>query len=375
METFLFGDPRFLSGGANFNCEINYNYAPPVVEGNDIVTTEYLLQPRFGGLTLPARIKAAGQQVHARKSGYHHRPPGINLFLRRNEWPSVGAELETEALCKDSKSSESLQDDLVSNWFHMERDGSLDDENGGEYGFEIITEPLPPRVYRSQETWAGLQNILTPWLGSYGFRNCGLHVHVGLEQFEHCDTLPLRNAADRRRIGKYLSAFVYYCLLNPSFVDRVVLRKNGAWSEACANDEFLRHACEATDGKTTAADAVDIVVGELTRAEWLSKASRQAERIGSNDSAFEFTKELYGFSSHGVEINCDHPYTVEFRRGKGTVNSISVHRTVELMSLIVRYAWKMARNPGMDVSQSDVLRFIAENTTSRALKAMAEKEM
>ena len=375
METFLFGDPRFLSGGANCNCEISYNYAPPVVEGHEIVTTEYLLQPRFDNLTLKDRIRAAGQQVHERKSGYHHRPPGINLFLRRGEWPSVGVELETEALCKDSESADDLQNDLVSNWFHMERDGSLDEENDGTYGFEIITEPLPPRAYRNQETWAGLQNILTPWLGSYGFKNCGLHVHVGLEQFEYCEDLPLRNRADRRRIGKYLSAFVYYCLMNPAFIDRVVLRKNGTWSEACSNDEFLRHACEAAAGKITAADAVDIVTGELTRIEWASKANRQAGRVGSDDNAYELTRELTGFSQHGVEINCDHPYTVEFRRGKGTVNSISVHRTVELMSLIVRYAWKMARNPGMDVSQSDVLRFIAENTTSRALKAMAEKEM
>lgn len=375
METFLFGDPRFLSGGANCNRGINYNYAPPVVEGHEIVTTEYLLQPRFDNLTLKDRIKAAGQQVHERKSGYHHRPPGINLFLHKDEWPSVGVELETEALCKNCESAENLQDDLISNWFHMERDGSLDDENNGEYGFEIITEPLPPRVYRNQEVWAGLQNALTPWLGSYGFKNCGLHVHVGLEQFERCDLLPLCNRADRRRIGKYLSAFVYYCLMNPAFIDRVVLRKNGTWSEACSNDEFLRHACEAAAGKITAADAVDIVTGELTRIGWASKANHQACHVGSDDNAFEFTRELIGFSDHGVEINCDHPYTVEFRRGKGTVNSISVHRTVELMSLIVRYAWKMARNPGMDVSQSDVLRFIAENTTSRVLKAMAEKEM
>lgn len=375
METFIMGDPRFLSGGANINQQISYDYAPPTVEGNDIVTTEYILQPRFNGMTLEERVRHAGQQVHARKAGYHHRPPGLNLFLHKGEWPSVGVELETEALCKNCGSAENIQDDLVSNWFHMERDGSLDDENNGEYGFEIITEPLPPRVYRSQEVWAGLQNALTPWLGSYGFKSCGLHVHVGLEQFEHCDLLPLRHKDDRRRIGKYLSAFVYYCFMNQAFIDRVVLRKNGTWSSACQNDALLRHACEASSGKLTAADAVDIVTGELVRENWASHASRQSTRIGLSDAEYRFTGSLRGFSEHGVEINCDHPYTVEFRRGKGTVNSISVHRTVELMSLVVRYAWKMARNPDMAVSQADVYRFIADNTTSRALKAMAEKEM
>ena len=45
------------------------------------------------------------------------------------------------------------------------------------------------------------------------------------------------------------------------------------------------------------------------------------------------------------------------------------------MTMIVRYAWKIARNPDMLVSRGDIYRFIAENTTSPALAELARKEI
>lgn len=376
-EIFIMGDPRFLSGGST-RCEyLSYEQAPPTVEslGKGTVTTESVLAPELDGLSLKKRVERLGQRVHCGKSRYHQCEDRRNVFLRSGEFPTVGVELETEAKSKTEESYDAIQSDLVSNWFHMERDGSLDPENNGKYGFEIITEPLPPRVYRNKETWAGLQNALVPWLSSYGFPRCGLHVHVGLEQFETCDRLPMNGARDRRKIGKFLSAFVYYCVLDPSFVDRVVLRKNGDWSSAVMQaDGFLSHASDVSSGKMTAAEAVDIVVGEISSLNWSQIADYAVSTVVDGNQFCVLNGEIRGFSGHGVEINCEHPYTVEFRRGKGTVNSISIHRTVELMSLIVRYAYKMANNPEMTVTSKDMYRFIAENTTSLALKAMAEKE-
>lgn len=379
QELFILGDPRFLSGGAATCCPIDYNAEPPTVEvlHCGVVTSETVLLPHLTGKTLAGRVSACGQQVHSGKSAYHHRPK-FNVFLHENENPTAGIELETEARMCTSAHANQLVEDLKSNWFHMERDGSLDPNHGGEFGFEVITEPLPPRVYRNPETWAGLQNVLSPWLESYSRQRCGLHVHVGLSQFAKVDAIPLVGECDRRRIGKYLSAFVYYCLLNPSFVDRVVLRKNGTWSGVVDSPEFTNLAGLVAGGKATGGDIVDIVTANLVKNRWASEAVNSTRRLsmaGVTDVNRVYTGEMDTFHGHGAELNCEHEYTVEFRRGKGTLNSISVHRTVELMTMIVRYAWKIARNPEMSVSKGDIYRFIAENTTSPALAELARKEI
>ena len=377
-EVFIMGDPRFLSGGAATHIAFDYGCEPPTVESLNCgtVTTEKVMNPMFAGKTLQQRVSACGQQVHGGKSGYHHRPM-LNVFLHDGENPTAGIELETESRTYTPIHASRLVDDLKSNWFHMERDGSLDSAHGGEYGFEIITEPLPPRVYRNPETWAGLQNLLSPWVESYSRSRCGLHVHVGLAQFAKADGIPLVSPDDRRRVGKYLSSFVYYCLLNPSFVDRVVLRKNGSWSGVVDSPRFTEFTGLIAGGKATGGDIVDTVIRQLTRENWASEAIRSAQRVGGlgSDDTRSYTRELGEFQGHGTELNCEHEYTVEFRRGKGTLNSISVHRTVELMTMIVRYAWKIARNPEMPVSKGDIYRFIAENTTSPALAELARKEI
>ena len=379
-ELFILGNPRFLSGGAATSCVIDYGMPPPTVESLRCgkVTSESVLSSAHRGKSLAARVSACGQQVHSGKSGYHHRPR-FNVFLHDGENPTAGVELETESRVATSEHVNRLVEDLKSNWFHMERDGSLDPDHGGEYGFEFITEPLPPRVYRNPMTWAGLQNVLSPWVESYSKARCGLHVHVGLQQFEKVDGIPLMSPQDRRRVGKYLSAFVYYCLLNPSFVDRVVLRKNGTWSGVVDSPSLMAFTGLVSGGKATGGDVVDIVVKTIVAESWASEAHRASGRVGvltdCNDSTRAYTYDLDSFAGHGRELNCEHDYTVEFRRGKGTLNSISVHRTVELMTMIVRYAWKIARNPDMSVSRGDIYRFIAEHTTSPALADLARKEI
>ena len=170
-ELFILGNPRFLSGGAATSCVIDYGMPPPTVESLRCgkVTSESVLNPMHLGKSLAARVSACGQQVHSGKSGYHHRPR-FNVFLHDGENPTAGVELETESRVTTSEHVNRLVEDLKSNWFHMERDGSLDPDHGGEYGFEFITEPLPPRVYRNPMTWAGLQNVLSPWVESYSSR-------------------------------------------------------------------------------------------------------------------------------------------------------------------------------------------------------------
>lgn len=379
-ELFIYDDPRFLSGGADCCHNASYDVAPPKADGCTLLRSRQVAE--VSGCDVAGALETRGQAIHGGKSGYHSRPP-YNVFLKSGDYPSAGVELETVAKTCTTDFVYRLQGNLRSNWFHAERDGSLDTAHGGDYGFEWITEPLPPRVYRDPRTWIGLQNLLVPWVESFTRSECGLHVHVGLEQFDSPANVTFRALPDgssRRRLGKYLSAFVYYSMLNPSFIDRVTLRKTSSYCSTSAPGGF----CGGFRPGMTAAEVVDMVLLKLVNTygpgNWVSYASSLSEQEarGATDvrgGSPVSWDELPGFTGHGVEVNASHPYTIEFRRGKGTLQGISIHRMVELMTLIVRFAWKMAREPFMVIGRDDVYRYIAANTKSAALRGMAEKEI
>ena len=377
-ELFILGDPRYLSGGACAHYSINYANRPPRISTSVARSREVA---NMSGGTTAARLRGLGQDIHGGKQGYHSRPY-LNLFLAKGSNPTAGVEIETVAKVKSESNCQDLEAALTSNWFHAERDGSLDSEHSGKYGYEWITDPLPPRVYRDPRTWVGFQNLMTPWVSSFDRPECGLHVHVGLEQFEGDDCksfAPFWNPDDRRTLGKYLSAFVYYALLDQAFIDRVVLRKATSYCQPQCPEGF---AIGYVPGMK-AAEIVDLVACKMLRGDssrWQSlvrsqRAQLAMDRFDVSDRLFGEESCIAGFGGHGVEINCEHSYTVEFRRGKGTLQGISIHRMVELMTLIVRFAWKMAREPQLRVEQADAYRWIAANTTSAALKGMAEREL
>lgn len=211
-EIFIANDPRFLSGGRNCGFPANYERPLPRLGDDDItVTTEDVIRGiREDAIPheLPDALARIGQVIHKERLPYHHRP-NLNVFVREGENPTVGVELETverrDIIC------ENLEEDLVSNWFHFESDSSLTGD--GRRGYELITEPLPPRIYRDMRLWTGLQNILTPWTESFESPFTGLHVHVGLEQFESLHGLEaFSSKQDRRIAGKLVSSAIYLCL-------------------------------------------------------------------------------------------------------------------------------------------------------------------
>lgn len=378
-ELFIYDDPRFLSGGADCHLNANYDAPPPKTDGCTILRSPQVAE--VSGCDVAAALRHRGQAIHGGKSGYHSRPP-YNVFLKSGDYPSAGVELETVAKTCTSDFVRRLQENLRSNWFHAERDGSLDPQHDGDYGFEWITEPLPPRVYRDPRTWIGLQNLLVPWVESFTRSECGLHVHVGLEQFDNPANVTFRGIPDgssRRKLGKYLSAFVYYSMLNPAFVDRVTLRKTSGYCSTSATNGF----CEGFRPGMTSAEVVDMVLQKVMKAygdgQWSSYASQLADWEARGMLSMDLSpikgSELSEFTGHSVEVNASHPFTIEFRRGKGTLQGISIHRMVELMTLVVRFAWKMAREPFMVIERDDVYKYIAANTKSAALRGMAEKEI
>jgi len=383
-ERFIFGDPRFLSNGAKRKLSINYDYEPETMDAGEknLVTTESTAKVMADtGDSLYDAIIDQGQVLHRGKGGYHSRPE-LNLFLVKGMEPTVGVEIETVARCDTDDGA--LCEDLRSNWFHFERDGSLPDR-----GFELITEPLPPFVYRDPHTWTGLQNTLTPWLESFTHPECGLHVHVGLRQFEDIDGIPFPNKADRRRVGKYMTLCLNFAVLGRTFVDRVVLRKNSAYCASTKHSMFEEISNAVHNGGVTAREFMDYAIrmsvgnnvmsGNLQCMGGYTDMTRLIRDFGSGFQ--RYSNELGICTQHsgeGSEMNARHPYTVEFRRPKGTLHSLSIHRIVEFATLVVRYAGSLARTPvrnGKDVivTPDAMYDYIAANTNNAALKELAEK--
>lgn len=377
-ELFMYGDQRFLSGGAHRSVEVNYDVSPMTVEDLHVpsaAVTSAVVNPT----DVAQSLSAIGQTVHKGKRGYHDRPR-LNVFLRRNEWPSVGVELETVMRqCSDSIMSEATEH-LKSNWFHFERDGSLDPSHGGRFGLELITEPLPPRAYRQSMLWTGLQNLISPWLKSFDAPETGLHVHVGLNQFETIDEIPVRNPNDRRIIGKTLAALLYYTVVDQAFLDRVVLRKTGSYCALPDCPALTEATGRVTTNRATGAALVDITVRALQRSVGSDRWRNNVEVASTHLASPGYLSNLKWcnailLSGHHIEINMEHPYTIEFRRAKGTIHGLSIHRIVELMTGIVRYAGKIARTPDMTVTRRSFMEWLAETTTSEALRTLAVDHM
>ena len=170
-EIFIANDPRFLSGGRDCGFPANYDRPLTRLSNDDVtVTTEDVIRGiREDGIPheLPNALERIGQVIHNGRLPYHHRP-NLNVFVRKGENPTVGVELETVE--RHDISCEALEKDLVSNWFHFESDSSLTGD--GHWGYELITEPLPPRIYRDMRLWTGLQNILTHSFQKFQVRLC-----------------------------------------------------------------------------------------------------------------------------------------------------------------------------------------------------------
>ena len=379
MELFIYGDPRLLSGGEadTRDCRALYEREAATVAGSGVRTStlEATRPAKPEDVTMFSSVVSTGQALHKGKGSYHCHI-GHNKFLVDDQWPSAGVELETICVKKDRTFANRMVDELKSNWFHFERDGSLDDGCGGEYGYELVTEPLPPRVYRDPRTWVGLENLICPWLESFDYSCTGLHVHVGLNQFSDFD-LPLENRKSRMFLGKLMSLLIYFSVVDASFVDRVCLRKQGRYCATPGGGLLFEGTSRLADGKMTGYEFVDLCVGKLVKQDvrsWSNCVSSLDDRLGNSGFLPDFCQtNMNGTVAHGTEVNTEHTYTIEFRRGKGTTHSLSIHRMVELMTMIVRYAGKCCRNPGDTVSSKAFYEFVHDNTTSMPLRRLVEK--
>lgn len=119
---------------------------------------------------------------------------------------------------------------LLSNWFYFKSDSSL-----RARGVELVTIPLPSRIALNPKTWDGLCEYLNPIATSRNESCCGLHVHVNIGYFY--PEWALTSGIDDdffmtyERVVQLLSCCLYADLLHfmPTLLTQVFKRPPGTY--------------------------------------------------------------------------------------------------------------------------------------------------
>lgn len=282
-------------------------------------------RPRIEGM--PREFLAKNYELTNKYTGQrgYHCGVVMNQPLKDNYEFRVGIELEVEF------NTEDLRDEFnqaPSNWFYRESDGSL-----GNYGCEIITIPLLPKDAKSANFWKPLTDALQDKATSWDTGRCGLHVHVGREAFG-------KTAEEQSEtIGKLL--YLYHHIVKDTAFNTKVYGRDRSYNEH--------------DGKTDEGNAVALLGGEkLLRDKDICKKVGDAMKCRAEDSRY-------------FDINLQNSATVEFRKGRGSINAERIAMVVEYNLMLVKFA---KRSPWSGISAMRWRDYVRFNAKSEALKAL-----
>lgn len=293
-----------------------------VTEDGEIVEVE---RPQSAGM--PKEFIQKNYTLTNKYTGQrgYHCGVVMNQPLKDNYEFRVGIELEVEF------NTEDLRDEfnqVPSNWFYRESDGSL-----GNYGCEIITIPLLPKDAKSANFWKPLTDALQDKAKSWDTGRCGLHVHVGREAFG-------KTAEEQSEtIGKLL--YLYHHIVKDTAFNTKVYGRDRSYNEH--------------DGKTDEGNAVALLGGEkLLRDKDICKKVGDAMKCRAEDSRY-------------FDINLQNWATVEFRKGRGSINAERIAMVVEYNLMLVKFA---KRSPWSGISAMRWRDYVRFNAKSEALKAL-----
>lgn len=381
-ELFLLGDARYLSGG--FRAADRQSYQTKAVKldadsprVDEEVALKWFREHKRDRLDSAINHLVGTAVVSSGRSGYHSsQTVRRQVFLMKDDpLPSAGVELEFISDATGDRVYEALK----SNWFSLERDGSLPSDSG----HELVTVPLPATKYLDPRLWAGLHNLLAPYAASASSDATGFHVHVGLDVFDSAFTgaPKLLAPVDRRRLGALTVLTCYYALLPQDFLSAVYGRGNGPFRNRTFPDRLAPVVAALRRGGMTAGSLVDAVAWTFAAAngDALAMAAshlRGEERpaggrgplLAKNTRTPACAGAIVG---HQTEINVSPEHTVEFRRGKGTLNPEAMLRMTDFSTLCVRYAAHLATYPGETPSTRNMMKFIAGHATSGTLRELA----
>lgn len=242
----------------------------------------------------------AEHSIYEGKHSYHH---SHNLDLFKNTYKGgdtspyrVGIELEVE--CNTEDDYYDVTEEFKSNVMLMERDGSL-----GDYGIEFISIPLMPSDARSEVFWRPLVSVLKPRAESWNKSTTGLHVHVGREALGITD--------EERDETLFKLVYLYYgCDLKESRRNIKVFGRDKIYDDE--NPSLALVNAAATLG------------GEVF------KSPEIKTKVKEDAKALSFSRY--------VDINITNCATIEFRKGKGSINERRIAGVVDWCLMMVDYA-------------------------------------
>lgn len=207
----------------------------------------------------------------------------------------IGVELEVAAKNR-TKYAELTK--LKSNWLTMESDASLPD-----YGVEMITIPLSPKDAKDPEMWRDMVTKVSSLADSWNKSSCGLHVHIGREILG--DDAEKASAT----LGKLL--YLYHHFLNGTSLNTKIYGR--------------LHAYHEQNGRTAEGDAVKTLG---------SAVLKNKEIVKRLDSSL---KEKTSTSRY-FDINLENSKTIEFRKGKGSINADRIVSVITYSEMMIEYA-------------------------------------
>lgn len=259
--------------------------------------------------------------VSTKQRSYHYfpdvwaRPDNDNL----NE-PLVGLELEVYARNKYIFENKS-------NFFYLQRDGSLSEENGGT---EITTIPMP---FEELIREGGGIDILTkdfmPRFSCYSQKatETGFHIHLSKINFNRKVCVLLKKA--------------FYCFPY-AFITELFGRNNTGY---CRAEPQIQKLMEFGIHPNAASD------------------------LGLEKIFQPYCDTRY------LELNFTNSKTIEFRRGKGTVDSVSIKSILDFCYQIYKYSME-----AQNLYKSDLLNirlflqtYLMENAKTERLKKLIKK--
>lgn len=257
---------------------------------------------RAGDPDVPSEIMSAEYTTDADYTGYHSYHFHHNKTQNKPVHPQgdylVGVELEVEC---NNKRHKKLLNGIHSNWFYQERDGSL-----GDYGVELITVPLRPKDAHNPEFWKPMTDVVSKLATSWNKQTTGLHVHLSRS------ILGQEDGERTENLGKLLY-----------FWHHIVL--DGGAAEKKNAEIYGRSKCyNQTYGKTEKGAAAHALGASYLRHAGVSKEVGDSMMEKSRDDRYH-------------DINITNSATIEFRKGKGSIEPERIAMVVAWSELMCLY--------------------------------------
>lgn len=249
--------------------------------------------------------------------GGYHDSVNWNDPIKTDKKYRIGVELEIEA---KSSTLKSLINETKSNWFYQQRDGSL-----GSNGIEIITVPLQRKDAIARSTWRELVEYLSDKAEAWKKTSCGLHVHFGREILG--DTAEQQSET----IGKML--YLYHHFLNRTPINEKIYGRSRTYNEQVGTSETAAAAKKLGSDVFKVKEIKDRVKGALTTA---SSTGRY------------------------FDINLRNANTIEFRKGKASINVDRIIAVIRWSELIVLYSKKANWTK---ISYDNFMAYVSKNIT------------